>query len=63
MMERLFGMLKDAGYRRTSLSVQQDNPAVRLYQRLGYVITGERPDGAGHDDYLMTKELNGKNTT
>ncbi|MDR2894434.1 MAG: GNAT family N-acetyltransferase [Alistipes sp.] len=57
MMERLFGMLNDAGYRRTSLSVQQDNPAVRLYQRLGYVITGERPDGAGHEDYLMTKEL------
>jgi ribosomal protein S18 acetylase RimI-like enzyme len=57
MMERLFEMLREGGYRRTSLSVQKDNPAVRFYRRLGYVTTGERPDGAGHEDYLMIKEL------
>jgi ribosomal protein S18 acetylase RimI-like enzyme len=57
MMERLFEMLRRAGYRRTSLSVQKDNPAVRFYRRLGYVVAGERPDGAGHEDYLMVKEL------
>ncbi len=57
MMERLFGLLREHGYRRTSLSVQQDNPAVRFYKRLGYIITGERPDGAGHEDYLMLKSL------
>ena len=57
MMERLFGMLTESGYRRTSLSVQKDNPAVRFYQRLGYVIIDERPDGAGHEDYLMVKDL------
>jgi ribosomal protein S18 acetylase RimI-like enzyme len=57
MMERLFEMLCANGYRRTSLSVQKDNPAVRFYRRLGYAITGERPDGAGHEDYLMVKEL------
>jgi ribosomal protein S18 acetylase RimI-like enzyme len=57
MMERLFAILREAGYRRTSLSVQKDNPAVRFYRRLGYVVTGERPDGAGHEDYLMIREL------
>lgn len=57
MMERLFEMLREGGYRRTSLSVQQDNPAVRFYERLGYVVTGERTDCAGHRDSLMIKEL------
>jgi ribosomal protein S18 acetylase RimI-like enzyme len=57
MMERLLGMLREKGYRRTSLSVQQDNPAVRFYRRLGYVIVDERPDGFGHADFLMVKDL------
>ena len=57
MMEHLFGMLREAGYRQTSLSVQKDNPAVRFYKRLGYAIVDERPDGAGHEDYLMVKDL------
>ena len=57
MMERLFVMLTGHGYRRTSLSVQKENPAVRFYRRLGYVNPAERPDGAGHEDYLMVKEL------
>jgi ribosomal protein S18 acetylase RimI-like enzyme len=57
MMERLFEILRQKGYRKTSLSVQKDNPAVRFYQRLGYTVSGERPDGAGHEDYLMKKEL------
>jgi ribosomal protein S18 acetylase RimI-like enzyme len=56
-MERLFEMLRRGGYGRTSLSVQKDNPAVRFYRRLGYVASAERPDGAGHEDYLMIKEL------
>jgi ribosomal protein S18 acetylase RimI-like enzyme len=57
MMECLIKTLRCAGYRHTSLSVQQDNPAVRFYLRLGYTIASERPDGAGHEDYLMVKEL------
>jgi SAM-dependent methyltransferase len=40
--------------------VQKDNPAVRFYKRLGYEITGEKPDHAGHEDYIMTKELSAK---
>jgi len=57
MMHELFALLRKRGFARTSLSVQQDNPAVRLYQRLGYVVTDEKVDHAGHDDYIMVKWL------
>jgi len=57
LMTRLFEELSNRGYEKTSLSVQKDNPAVRFYERLGYLITGERTDGAGNKDYLMIKEL------
>ena len=57
LMEKLFGLLREHGYKRTSLSVQQNNPAVRFYQRLGYVITDEKLDHAGHEDFIMVKEL------
>ena len=58
MMKCLFDLLRGRGYRRTSLSVQKDNPAVRLYERLGYRITDEKVDHAGHEDYIMVKKLN-----
>ena len=57
LMKKLFNMLREKGYKRTSLSVQKDNPALRLYERLGYYITDERVDHAGHEDYIMIKEL------
>jgi len=57
LLKRLFEVLRKHGYKRTSLSVQKNNPAVRLYQRLGYEITGDRRDHVGHEDYLMIKEL------
>ena len=57
MMKKLFKLLRENGYKQTSLSVQKDNPAVRFYQRLGYKVSGERFDHAGHEDYLMIKEL------
>lgn len=57
MMLELFELLRAKGYERTSLSVQQDNPAVRFYQRLGYEITAEKLDHAGHEDYIMVKAL------
>jgi ribosomal protein S18 acetylase RimI-like enzyme len=57
MVEKLFELLRERGYKRTSLSVQQNNPAVRLYKRLGYKITDEKLDHAGHEDYIMIKEL------
>jgi ribosomal protein S18 acetylase RimI-like enzyme len=57
LMKRLFDTLRKTGYKQTSLSVQKNNPAVRFYQRLGYKMSGERLDHAGHEDYLMIKEL------
>jgi len=57
LMTRLFELLRERGYRRTSLSVQKDNPAVRFYKRLGYEITDEKSDHAGHEDYVMMKNL------
>ena len=57
LMTALFALLKEKGYSRTSLSVQQNNPAVRFYKRLGYFITDEKKDHAGHDDYMMIKNL------
>ena len=57
MMEALFGLLRERGYKQTSLSVQKNNPALRLYKRLGYKITGEKIDHAANEDYLMIKTL------
>jgi ribosomal protein S18 acetylase RimI-like enzyme len=56
-MRKLFAVLRENGYARTSLSVQKDNPAARLYQRLGYRVAGEMPDRAGRDDFIVIKEL------
>ena len=57
LMESLFKLLQLKNYSRTSLSVQQDNPAVGFYKRLECVITQEKKDHAGHEDYIMVKEL------
>jgi len=57
LMNRLFDLLRERGYKRTSLSVQQNNPAVRFYKRLGYIVTDEKIDHAGHEDYIMVKNL------
>jgi ribosomal protein S18 acetylase RimI-like enzyme len=57
LMERLFELLRECGYKRTSLSVQQNNPAVRFYERLGYKVTDEKIDHEGHEDYIMVKIL------
>jgi len=57
LMKHLFELLRKRDYKRTSLSVQQNNPAVNFYKRLGYKITNEKTDHAGHEDYIMVKEL------
>lgn len=57
LMKKLFDVLRENGYKRTSLSVQTENPAVRFYRRLGYEITKEKLDHVGNEDYIMIKEL------
>ncbi len=54
MMRRMLDELKTAGYTRASLSVQKLNPALHLYERLGFRIIG---DGADETEWLMAIEL------
>ena len=55
MMTRLFELLRERGYKQTSLAVQQRNAAVRFYQRLGYVTVRE-----SEEEFIMVKDLEGK---
>ena len=50
MMAALLDELCNAGYERASLSVQKENPALRLYERMGFRIVG---DGADETEWLM----------
>jgi ribosomal protein S18 acetylase RimI-like enzyme len=52
LMTRLFELLRERGYKQTSLSVQKENAAVRFYKRLGYVTISENDD-----DFIMVKDL------
>lgn len=54
MMRAMLDELRDAGYARASLSVQKENPAMRLYERLGFRIVG---DGADETEWLMVADL------
>lgn len=54
MMRAMLNELRDAGYGRASLSVQKENPALRLYERLGFRIIG---DGADETEWLMVADL------
>ena len=53
LMEAIHARARDDGVRRISLSVDHDNPARHLYERLGYVPLDERDD-----DDRMVLELN-----
>ena len=52
LMVRLFELLRARGYKQTSLSVQQKNPAVRFYQQLGYEVVSKNAE-----DFIMVKKL------
>ena len=54
MMSRMLDELRASGYARTSLSVQKQNPALRLYERLGFRIVG---DGFDETEWLMVADL------
>lgn len=50
MMRALLDKLREADYDRASLSVQKENPALRLYERMGFRIVG---DGFDETEWLM----------
>ncbi|MCL2293829.1 MAG: GNAT family N-acetyltransferase [Spirochaetes bacterium] len=52
LMKYALSALKKRGYKRTSLSVQKDNPAVKMYQNVGFSISKET-----EEEYLMVCEL------
>ncbi len=52
LMARLFGLLRESGFKKTSLAVQKENTAVKFYQRLGYITVRESVE-----EYIMVKDL------
>jgi len=54
MMGALLDELRGAGYARASLSVQKENRALRLYERMGFHIVG---DGFDETEWLMVCRL------
>jgi len=54
MMRAMLDELRATGYARASLSVQKENPAVRLYERLGFRAVG---DGFDETEWLMVRDL------
>lgn len=54
LMTAMLEELRSRGFDRASLSVQKENPAARLYQRLGFEIIG---DGTDKTEWLMLKIL------
>jgi len=53
LMQRMLDLLKQKGYKRTSLAVQKDNYAVNMYKNAGFFIAKEMGE-----EYLMVCELN-----
>lgn len=54
LMQEMIELLKRKGYKKVSLSVNKDNYAYRMYQKLGFQVIREQDD-----DYLMVLELQG----
>jgi Acetyltransferases len=52
LMHKMIDYLRKNGYKQTSLSVQKENYAVKLYKNLGFEIINEN-----NEDYLMMLRL------
>ena len=53
LMKEMLDTLKERGYKQASLSVQKENYAAKMYQKLGFQIIKEN-----EEEYLMLKKLN-----
>ncbi len=54
LMKSMLQLLKKGGYKKTSLAVQKDNFAVKMYNKVGFEIIKELKK-----EYLMICKLNG----
>lgn len=52
LMETMLKLLKDKGYKKTSLAVQKDNYAVEMYRKVGFKIIDEN-----EQEYIMVCDL------
>lgn len=52
LTERILALLKDKGYPQASLSVQKDNPATKIFGRVGFEVLRENTE-----DYVMVCRL------
>lgn len=52
LMESMLKLLKDKGYKRTSLSVQKNNYALEMYKKVGFRIIDENKE-----EYIMICDL------
>lgn len=52
LMKEMLRILKDRGYKQTSLAVQKANYAVRMYQKTGFEIVDEN-----EEEYIMLCRL------
>lgn len=52
LMKRMLSCLKEEGYQKTSLAVQKENYALKMYLKVGFEIIGEN-----EEEYIMVCEL------
>ncbi len=52
LLQTMLSHLKQTGYRQCSLSVQKENAAFRLYQRVGFTVVSEN-----EEEYIMLCKL------
>ncbi len=57
LMKKMLNLLRTLGYKRTSLAVQKDNYAVKMYKQVGFEIIKEL-----NEEYLMVCNLNNQRT-
>ena len=56
LMEEMLLLLREKGYQKTSLAVQKDNYAVKMYQKVGFSTVSEN-----EQEYIMVADLRGQN--
>jgi len=52
LMNEMLNLLKEKGYKKTSLAVQKDNYASKMYEKLGFSIIKET-----EEEYIMVYDL------